>query len=237
MYIAIIGCRCPMAAENKLLSLPEVESVVRLPSDCQIAEPICDHPDSLICIYEGKLYTHKEYATVAKVELLEICEKAGIELCTAECERGPKYPLDCGFNALAIPEYHQLIGRKKSLAEPLKSLCTADTAQGYAGCTALYAYGTVITADPSMKKAAEGIGIPVFTVSGKDISLPGYNEGFIGGAGGYFDKTVCLFGSPQFSESAREVLAFCKENDLRFVSLEDGCLTDRGGVKFVKISE
>ena len=84
MYIAIVGYRCPEAAIERLLSLPEVENVVKLPEDRQIAEPICDHPDSLICIFEGKLYTHKEYATVAKAQLFEICEKAGLELCAVE---------------------------------------------------------------------------------------------------------------------------------------------------------
>ena len=88
-----------------------------------------------------------------------------------------------------------------------------------------------------MKKAAESLGIPVFSVSGKDISLPGYNEGFIGGAGGSFEDTLCLFGSPEYSESACEILEFCNANSLRFVALEEGCLTDRGGVKFVRIAK
>ncbi len=237
MYLAIVGIRCPEAVTDKLLSLPEIAEVVRLPEDRQIAAPIADHPDSLICIFEGKLYTHFEYAKVAKKELLEICEKCSLELCAASCERADKYPLDCGFNALPLPDRHQLIGRKKSLAEPLRSLCSANTAQGYAGCTALYTGGTVITADPSIEKACMGIGIPVYKISGRDISLPGYNEGFIGGAGGAFDKTVCLFGSPDHSESAREVLEFCKKNVLSLLSLEDEILTDRGGIKFVKIKK
>ncbi len=235
MYLAIVGIRCPEAAKIRLLSLPEIAEVVRLPEDRQIAAPIADHPDSLICIFEGKLYTHSEYAKVAKNELLEICEKCSLELCEVSCERADKYPLDCGFNALTLPDRHQLIGRKKSLAEPLKSLCSADTAQGYAGCTALYAGGTIITADPSITKAAESLSVPVYPVSGEDISLPGYKEGFIGGAGGSFENTICLFGSPEYSQSAREILEFCQKNGLSLHSLEDGVLTDRGGIKFVEI--
>ena len=237
MYLAIVGCRCPEEAEERLLSLPEVESVVRLPEDKLIADPICDHPDSLICIFEGKLYTHAEYAKAAKNELSYICEKASLELCPVECERSSTYPLDCGFNALSLPDRRQLIGRRKSLAEPLKSLVSADTSQGYAGCTALYAGGTVITKDPSMKKAAESLGLPVYPISGKDILLPGYNEGFIGGAGGAFENTVCLFGSPEYSESVKEVEVFCKDHGLTLVPLEDAPLTDRGGVKFAKIKK
>lgn len=235
MYLAIIGCRCPKVAEERLLSLPEVESVVKLPADKQIGAPIADHPDSLICIFEGVLYTHAEYAKIAEKELSYICEKAFLELCTVDCERSNKYPLDCGFNALPLPDRRQLIGRKKSLAEPLRSLCTANTNQGYAGCTALYAGDTIITADPSVKKAAETLGVPVYSISGKDILLPGYNEGFIGGAGGFFENTVCLFGSPEYSESAKEVAEFCRSHALTLIPLEDGILTDRGGVKFVKI--
>lgn len=234
-YIAIIGVRCPDTATDKLLSLPEVAEIVNLPPDRQIAEPIADHPDSLICIFDGVLYTHAKYAKIARSELSYICEKASLELCPVECERSCKYPLDCGFNALVLHDRHQLVGRKKSLAEPLKSLCTANTNQGYAGCTALYADGTVITADPSIKAASQALGIPVYSISGKDISLPGYNEGFIGGAGGYFDKTVCLFGSPEYSQSAREVEDFCRSNSLTLICLEDGPLTDRGGIKFIEI--
>ena len=190
MYVAIVGERCPDGAVTRLLSLPEVDEVVKLPPDRQIAEPICDHPDSLICIFEGKLYTHAEYANVAKKELSFICQRCGLELVAVDCERDSKYPLDCGFNALTLSDRNLIIGREKSLAEPLKSLPLANTNQGYAGCTALYADGTVITADPSMEKACMGIGIPVYKISGRDISLPGYNEGFIGGVhiAGYWKR-------------------------------------------------
>ena len=234
-YIAVVGERCPKTASDRLLSLPNVSEVVKLPLDTMIAEPIADHPDSLICIYEGKLYTHAGYAKTAENELSYICEKGFLELCTVECERGRVYPLDCAFNALSLSDRRVLIGRKKSLAEPLKSLRIIDTNQGYAGCSALYADGTIITADPSIEKAARKENIPVYTISGKDILLPGYNEGFIGGAGGAFENTVCLFGSPEYSQSAREVEAFCKEKEISLLCLEDGPLTDRGGIKFVEI--
>ena len=234
-YIAVVGQRCPDAAKESLLSLPEVTDVVRLPPDIQISEPIADHPDSLICVFDGKLYVHSEYAIVSQNELSYICKRCALELIAVECERGDVYPLDCGFNALTIPDRHTLIGRKKSLAEPLRELCTADTKQGYAGCTSLYAGGHIITADPSIERTSLACDIPVYKISGKDISLPGYREGFIGGAGGAFDNTVCLFGSADFSESARKVSVFCHNMGLTLVSLEDGPLTDRGGIKFFEI--
>jgi len=236
-YIAVIGSRCPHIAKERLLSLPEVSDVVLLPPDSQISAPICDHPDSLICIFEGKLFVHSLYSEIAKNELSYICDRCGLELIAQDCERGPVYPLDCGFNALAIPGLNVLIGRKKSLAPPLRELCTTDTNQGYASCTALLAKGHVITADPSLENSALSVGLPVYRISGKGILLPGYNEGFIGGAGGTFDHTVCIFGSPHISESAREISSFCREKGLHLVSLEEGPLTDRGGIKFLEIRE
>jgi len=235
MYLAIVGERCPEIAESRLLAIPEVAEVVRLPADSQLSAPIADHPDSLLCIFEKRLFVHDKYAVVAKDALSRIAKLSGLEIYPVECERGSNYPLDCGFNALTLPDRRMLIGRKKSLAEPLKSLVSADTNQGYAGCTALYAAGTVISADPSIKKAVLTLGVPYYKISGKGISLPGYNEGFIGGAGGAFDNTVCLFGSPKYSESARETEEFCRAHDLTFICLEDAPLTDRGGVKFVEI--
>ena len=235
-YIAVVGQRCPETCEKRLLSLPEVTDVVRLPCDVQIADPIADHPDSLICVFDGKLYVHSEYAKVAKNVLSYICKGCALELIAVECERGDVYPLDCGFNALTIPDRHTLIGRKKSLAEPLRELCRADTKQGYAGCTSLYAGGHIITADPSIERTSLACDIPVYKISGRGISLPGYDEGFIGGAGGAFERTVCLFGSPDHSESGREVLEFCRLHSLALISLEDGILTDRGGIKFIPIN-
>ena len=237
MYLAVVGERCPAHAVDALLSLPDVDKIIRLPADRQIGEPISDHPDSLICICEGKLFVHSEYAKVAAYELSYIAERGRLEICTVECERDALYPLDCGFNALYLPDRHLLIGRRKSLAEPLKSIVNANTNQGYAGCAALYAGGHIITADPSMEKSAFSLNVPVYKIKGGDISLPGYNEGFIGGAGGAFERTVCLFGSPKHSESARSDENFCKCNFLNLFSLEDGPLTDRGGVKFVRTAE
>lgn len=235
MYLAVVSKRCPDVARKRLLSLPEISEVIKLPPDGMIAPPIADHPDSLICIYADVLYTHEGYAKKAFGELSYICKKCALSLCTDNSERTMVYPHDCGFNALCLDDRQILVGQRKSLAQPLKSLCSADTRQGYASCCSLYAGGTVITADPSIEKTCKALGVPVHKISGRDISLPGYREGFIGGAGGAFDNTVCLFGSPDHSESAREVLEFCQENGLSLRSLEDGPLTDRGGVKFVKI--
>lgn len=234
-YIAVVGERCPDTASAQILSLPAVEDVVKLPCDMMISDPISDHPDSLICIFEDKLYTHSNYFKIAEKDLSYIARKCSLEIIMGDDARSSKYPLDCGFNALSLPDRHQLIGRKKSLTEPLKSLVNADTNQGYAGCTALYAAGTVITADPSMEKSAKSLNVPVYKISGKDITLSGYSEGFIGGAGGAFENYVCLFGSSKCSESAREVEAFCLSNSLSLICLENGILTDRGGIKFIEI--
>lgn len=228
---------CPEEAKAALARLPEVDEVISLPPDEQIGMPIADHPDSLICIYKKKLFAHNEYAKKAKITLSHICEKCNLELCIVEGERGCKYPLDCGLNALCIDDSDNLIGRKESLAEPLKSLCTANTNQGYAGCSALYAGGQVITADPSIKKACDNIGVPVYRISGKDISLPGYNGGFIGGAGGAFESYICMFGSPEYSESAKDIENFCQINNLTLACLENAPLTDRGGIKFIGVEK
>ena len=236
-YMALVGERCPDIAIKRLLALPRVTEVIKLPPDKMIARPIADHPDSLICIIDGKLYCHSSYSKTAKRELERICSLLGLELFSVDCQRSDKYPFDCAFNALTIPDRQMLIGRTDSLAEPLKAYCKANTRQGYAACTSLYVRGTVITADPSIERAAKELGVNVYKISGKDIALPGYNEGFIGGAGGAFEDTVCLFGSPQSSQSAREVEEFCRDNSLSLVCLEDGILTDRGGIKFVEIKE
>jgi len=234
-YIALVGERTPPTAVKKMLSFPAVFDVVKLPFDTSVAPQIGDHPDTLLCIFGDTLYVHQSYARTAAAQLSYISEKCSLKLFTSPDERSASYPFDCGFNALVIPERNVLIGRKKSLATPLKALCSANINQGYAGCSALYADKTVITADPSILKAAESLSLPTLHISGNGISLPGYSEGFIGGAGGYIDKKLFLFGDIQTCDWRDLLTDFCTKRNIKIVQLEDSPLTDRGGIKFVEV--
>lgn len=232
-YIALAGA-CPADAIKKLTELRNIEKVFVLPPDRLIDTPIKNHPDTILCIYNGKLYCHEDYAKENREILSEICSTASLELKAQSGERNGNYPFDCAFNALVIPSENAVIGRKKSLCPPLSEICE-NTNQGYAACSSLVINETVVTADPSIAAAAERLKIRCRMLSGGDIILPGYDTGFIGGCGGFFDNTLCLFGNPELTKTGNELLSFCRQEAVETISLCDGPLTDYGSVKFVPL--
>ena len=227
-YTVLVG-DIPDEAFDTLSRLPETETVIKLPPDSLIDSPIKSHPDTILCIHGGKLYCHNLYARENEELLLDICRKGNLTLSPQEGERNGKYPFDCAFNALNMGE--RILGRKQSLCPPLSDICI-NVNQGYAACCALYAGDTVISADPAIIKVCKAHGITVFPVAGGDILLPGYNTGFIGGAGGFCENRIFIFGESD-GITGHALSLFCREKGFELISLCRGILTDYGGIKFI----
>lgn len=230
-HIALIGA-CPAEAEDKLNSLPDIKKVFRLPPDDLIDSPIRCHPDTILCVYGENIYCHYEYAEKNRGLLDEIRGMTGLKLSPVSQERNGSYPFDCGFNALIYK--NTVIGRKKSLCQPLSEICE-DTNQGYAACSSLAAGDCILTSDPSVIKVLSKLNIPYRELYGQDIELDGYKNGFIGGCGGSFENKVCVFGDPSLTETGKQLSDFCREKSLDLISLCGGKLTDHGGIIFIGI--
>lgn len=233
-FIALAGEECPASAKERLCQLKSVRKVFFLPPDGLIDSPIKSHPDTILCVYDGKLFCHEVYAEKNRDMLCEICTDAGLELCAQKGERNGTYPFDCAFNALSVPEKNAVIGRKKSLCPPLSS-AAVNCNQGYAACAALDIGGTVLTADESVLKSVRAANINAVKISGGDISLPGYDTGFVGGCGGFYNNTLCVFGNPRLCKTGEELIGYCNENGIELISLCDGPLADFGGIKFLPL--
>ena len=232
-YIALVG-DCPENAKRKLESLPEILKVFTLPPDPLIDSPIANHPDTILCLYKNTLYCHKKYAEDNSLLLAEISRLTGVVISPQDAKRCGKYPYDIAFNAVVLPKSNTVIGKKMYLCAPLGEYAV-NTNQGYAACCSLAVGDILVTADNSMAKAARSAGIEVFTVSGEDIRLSGYDKGFIGGAAGALNDKVFVFGSVQESDTGRELEAFCNERGFALISLCAGDVTDYGGIKFIPV--
>lgn len=233
-YMALVG-NCPKEAKEKLLRQKNITKVTVLPPDELVSSPVGCHPDTILCIFGCKLFCHRSYAEKNRQLISEICSASKLELCAADGARSGVYPQDCAFNALTIPEKNTVIGRKKSLCPPLSSIAV-NCNQGYAACGALNVGGTVLTADTSVLKALKEANVEAVRVSGGDIPLPGYDTGFIGGCGGFYENTLCVFGDPTVSKTGSELCEFCRQAGVELISLADGPLTDYGGIKFLPIA-
>ncbi len=222
-YMAVAGIDIPLLKKD-------FEFVI-LGADKLIAESVCRHADMILTVFDGKLFCHKSYYEENKASIERIADFGGLEVVLSVGKRSNIYPNDIAFNVLIADKF--LICKKDYVCPALLNYNIINTNQGYAGCTALYAAGTVITADKATIKACRENNISYFEISGDDILLPGYDTGFIGGACGVCENTVYIYGDPSTSQSGRELAEFCKTKGLSLVSIYNGPVTDIGGIKFI----
>ncbi len=223
-YMAIAGTDIPALKKDFEFTL--------LAPDKLIAEPVQHHADMILTIFDGKLFCHKSYYEENNDIIDRIADFGGLSVITSQCIRDCHYPKDVAFNTLTLND--KLLCKKSNICPELAEYDIINTKQGYAGCTAIYAADTVITADPATASVCKKEGIPVYRISGEDILLPGYDTGFIGGACGVCGDTVYIYGDPTTSKSGSQLAEFCQNKGLSLVSVFDGPVTDIGGIKFIK---
>jgi hypothetical protein len=72
----------------------------------------------------------------------------------------------------------------------------------------------------------------VLYVNPSDIILPGFRNGFFGGACGVYENRVFIIGSLDKFGDGSNVRAFLKRLDMEIVELYDGELNDGGSLLF-----
>ncbi len=224
--------KCMAVSGASLHSLENDFEIILLPKDYLLAEPVQAHADMILTVFDGKLFCHSSYYKKNSTVIDSIAGLGGLKTILSSCPRNSKYPLDIAFNALCLED--KLICKKSSICPELRAYPIINTNQGYAGCTSLYAAGAVITADEATAHACIDANIPYYRISGKDILLPGYDTGFIGGACGVYKNTVYIYGDPDSSQSGWELARFCEQNGLTLISVFNGPVTDIGGIKFIE---
>lgn len=232
--LAIISESAPPSAVSHL---QRSFVTISLPADPFLAPPVASHPDMLITIIDHTLFCHQGYYTAASVQIDAITAMCHLRLVCTTGPRGPEYPEDVGLNTLMLRDRQKLIARQASLATELLPYLAADTRQGYAGCSSLYVKGTILTADPSIRWAAEKLGVRVFALPSGEILLPGYDTGLIGGCGGVWNNTVYLYGNIRNCAPGRALKQFCHEAGVSIVELLDAPLSDYGGIQFIEIKK
>ena len=112
-----------------------------------------------------------------------------------------------------------------------ESLSKLDIKQGYCKCSCLVINeNALITDDKSIYNIALKNGVDCLLVSKGDVTLPGHNYGFIGGASGKISKTeVLFFGDVTKHRDYKKIADFIEKHGCKIISL-DFPLTDFGGI-------
>ena len=162
----------------------------------------------------------------------DVLKKFDVELKKGDTYLSSNYPGDIAYNIIVTGKYaiHNFKYTDSVLAGNITDLKHINVSQGYCGCTICKIKdGAFITADCGVEKALIENGFDVLHISGKDILLPGFNEGFIGGCSfKILPDVLCVNGDIQTNADYDLIIDFCNCHGVTLLSLSDNPVMDIG---------
>ncbi|MBQ2602279.1 MAG: hypothetical protein II583_02545 [Oscillospiraceae bacterium] len=180
--------------------------------DPRLGEFTGDHPDLRLCVLRGR------------------------PVFAREDEYRPDYPGNAAYCAAVFDGFliHRLDITAPKILEAAEGLRLINVRQGYAKCSTVIVDGkSLITSDSGIAEAAQGAGLCVLRVSKGGVLLPGYPEGFIGGATGVVRNEVIFNGSLEAHPDGAKIRAFIRERGLKIWELSGLPLRDIGSIIYI----
>ncbi len=209
-------------------------AVIRLPCFRGLDRPVSAHPDLLIFPSKDGLILPRIYYE----ENRALFDRIGCRLIPTDQAPCREYPADVLFDALAVGD--TVYGKEGAVAPRILASYPRFRAvkQGYTRCSvAMIGQRAAVTADSGIARALRQDGIDVLVIRPGHIRLPGYDCGFIGGAGGSLGKgRYAFFGDPLSHPDGEAILRFAAMHGTQILSLCGGALTDYGGFLIVPAS-
>ena len=231
--LALLDHRAPLSAEQSLEA--HGYRVLRLPSHPMLPPPVSAHADLLFFFAPTETLSEKSYFGIAKDVLMEIASKTKKPLRLIREELGDIYPRDVPLNAVLVGE--RLFCNPKTVANRIRiSLMDEKTVfvkQGYTKCSILpVGDRALITEDTAIAALARQNGFDVLQIEKGNVSLPGYDTGFLGGAASFspYQKSneILFCGSLEQHPNGDAVKVFCKKHQKEVVPLGEFPLLDVG---------
>ncbi|MBQ1956316.1 MAG: hypothetical protein II365_00935 [Clostridia bacterium] len=235
--LAVLDIRTPYPAQKKLESLG-IE-VILLPPFSLLAEQVASHPDMLLFPFGDKIICHSKYYNEARSEIDKIAKDK--ELILSDEYVSPVYPHDVLFNAAVLGDRYLICNKKRVSSKILDAASEYDLSvihvnQGYSKCSScIVSDNALITSDKTIFDSAKKLGADTLFVENKNISLPGYDCGFIGGCSGLCEYTNEIFfcGDVGSHPNGDEIISFCKNHGKTPVMLTQERLFDIGSIFFI----
>lgn len=224
----------PRIAPAAEAAMPDCE-VFAVPPDPRLAPPVATHPDMLFFCDGKNLITDHTYYRRNEALFSTALADTDTVLLPSDGRREASYPYDIAFNALCVGRY--LFCYEKYTSRHIRALPyeIVNIRQGYAACSTLVLSDScLVTADPSVQKAASKRNLDVVRIRPEGILLPGYGSGFLGGASAVVGRTVYFFGDPSTHPDFARIEEACQACGYGMRVLGNGPLTDFGGAKCIR---
>ena len=208
--------------------------LIEIPPFNGLAEPVAGHADMHI--------THiRDNVIVCQPDLpekiYEKLEQYGFDIHIGNTALQTDYPLDVAYNVAIVGDvaFHNIRYTDSVILKLLHqyNIRTVHVNQGYTKCSLLpVSNNSIITDDPSIEKAALSEGFEVLKIPPqKNIRLPGYSYGFIGGTAGFIGRNMLAFaGSLEMLDSSDEIKNFLNKHNVKWVNLGCDKIFDRGSL-------
>ena len=210
-------------------------NIIPLPADNRLAPQVSSHADMLLLAIEDTVFCNNAYCEKNK-SIFDLIADYGYKICKCDFEVSNKYPNDVSLNQAVIAK--NIIGREQSCAKSVLEYAAThgftynSINQGYAKCSTLILNEkAVISADTSVIATVERLGISALKIRNGviEITLDGYDYGFIGGASAVYEDKVYFFGNLSLHTDSDEITKFCQSNGMNPISLGKDKLCDIGG--------
>ena len=221
----------PDADDEILKSLKKLDYIpLPLPKTPLVDKRISGHPDIQLFPADKKIFCHPDIPK-SFVKKIENC--AEVKVCTTQLHR--EYPRDIPFN---IAYTGEVAFHKKEFTDPLiieffneRKIKLINVEQGYAKCSTLIVDSTrIITPDSSIHQAALGVPMESLLVEPGHVDLPGFDNGFIGGASGSDGNNIILTGTISHHPDYKRIMEFMEKSGKRIIFLSKKRVVDLGTI-------
>jgi len=222
----IINNSIPEKAIGTLRNYGQVISI----SSSGITYPeISGHPDIFICQIDDRLIV----APNSPSEFKEKLKHASINTIEGTNIVGNSYPETAHYNAVVTNNYliHNLDVTDDCIKENCKGKTFIHVNQAYTRCNLLpMVNNRFITSDKGIFSTLTKLNIETLLVNPEQILLPGFKNGFFGGACGVIANDIFIIGRLSNFEEGKKVVDFLKNSHYNIIELYDGPLYDGGSI-------
>ena len=231
--LALISERADENIINSLVRLGFI--VVSLPSDGRLAPPVAHHADMLVFSLEDTVFCNEKYFDENQ-NIFNIVSSYGYRILPSSFNVSSDYPNDVALNQAVFKR--TIVGRRESCAKSILDYAThreyayRSVKQGYAKCsTLILGDKAIVSADDGILSVASELGFDTLKIrnGAREINLPGYDYGFIGGASAVCENEVFFFGDLSLHTQGKDIKDFCEKHGFCVNSLSSATLCDLGG--------
>ena len=194
----------------------------------RVSDPIMAHSDVLYRKVNNDTFIISSCQKANK----PVLEAAGYKVVLYD-NLSPGYRTECGLNFI-INEKYRIYNPDTAIDLTQFNIENGQenilTKQGYTACSTLQVTeDAYITEDENIYNALKKAGIDCLIISKGEVSLPGYEYGFIGGASAKITESeILFFGDFENKSEKQKIIDFTNKYNIKSVFIENKKLIDLG---------